>query len=78
MYIEECKGCKYFICQDDVFPNAVKFGSREMGYCSYYPKNSRKCYRSVQNIKNCENIQRIVNPKLKWVDVRSCNGSSEL
>ena len=70
MYIEECRKCKYFINKYDLYPKAIKFGSREMGYCSYHPKNSRKEFRAVQNIKNCKLKQKHITPKLKWCDIK--------
>ena len=49
MKIKQCEGCKYY--KDIDFGNKHLLGSSWSGYCTYYPKTTRKQLRCVRRLK---------------------------
>lgn len=56
MKIKQCEGCKYY--KDIDFGNKHLLGSSWSGYCTYYPKTTRKQLRCIRSIVNCNNYDK--------------------
>lgn len=66
MKIKQCEECKYY--KDIDFGNKHLLGSSWSGYCTYYPKTTRKQLRCIRSIVNCNKYDKEKNSLDKFVE----------